>query len=400
MNGLDNNLFDCNFEYKKIVLGEIGKVCMCKRIMKNQTSSSGDIPFYKIGTFGRKADAFISRDLFNEYKRKYSYPKKGDILISCSGTIGRTVVFDGEDSYFQDSNIVWIDNDETIVLNSYLKYVYQLNPFHISTGGTISRLYNEGIEKAIIYVPPIKVQREIVKVLDEFSKAINELKAQLSEEFVARKKQYDYYRDSLFKLECERKKLSDVCLSIRDGMHNLPQTSGDGIYPILSAQNINEGVISYDAKRYVDEDIFRMENKRTNVQIGDVFLTIVATIGRTAVVKDNNKVLLQRSVCVLKPRQELNPFFLKYWLDTTEMQTLMVEKAHGSAQIGLYLNQVADIVIPVPPIETQNKIANDIRNFEMAQKEILQKLNDEICFRESQYAYYRGKLLLPEELKA
>ena len=96
--------------------------------MKDQTSAVGDVPFFKIGTFGKEPDAYISRELFEEYRKKYSYPKKGEILISCSGTIGRTVVFDGNDAYFQDSNIVWIKNDESIVLNRYLYLLSHL--FH------------------------------------------------------------------------------------------------------------------------------------------------------------------------------------------------------------------------------------------------------------------------------
>ncbi|HAP0270859.1 TPA: restriction endonuclease subunit S, partial [Escherichia coli] len=76
-------------------LGEIGEVRMCKRILKSQTSSEGEIPFYKIGTFGKEPDSYISRKLFNEFKEKYSYPKVGEVLISASGTIGRTVIFDG-----------------------------------------------------------------------------------------------------------------------------------------------------------------------------------------------------------------------------------------------------------------------------------------------------------------
>ena len=82
---------------------------MNKRIFKEQTTTKGDIPFYKIGTFGSDADSFISRDLFEEYKNKYPYPNIGDILISASGSIGRTVVYNGEDAYYQDSNIVWQD---------------------------------------------------------------------------------------------------------------------------------------------------------------------------------------------------------------------------------------------------------------------------------------------------
>ena len=108
-------------------LGEIGSGSMCRRIFKEQTSENGEIPFYKIGTFGGEADAFISRELFEEYKAKYQYPKKGDILISASGSIGRTVVFTGKNEYFQDSNIVWLNHDKHLD-NSFLKcfYVYLL----------------------------------------------------------------------------------------------------------------------------------------------------------------------------------------------------------------------------------------------------------------------------------
>ena len=107
-------------------LGEVGDVCMCKRIMKDQTTTNGEIPFFKIGTFGGQADAYISRELYENYKARFSFPKKGEILISASGTIGRAVVFDGEDAYFQDSNIVWIANNEEFVTNRYLYYFYQI----------------------------------------------------------------------------------------------------------------------------------------------------------------------------------------------------------------------------------------------------------------------------------
>ena len=99
---------------------------MCKRIFNHQTSETGDIPFYKIGTFGKEADAYIPIDLFLEFKEKYPYPKKGEILMSASGTIGRTVVFDGSEAYFQDSNIVWIENNEELITNAFLFYVYQV----------------------------------------------------------------------------------------------------------------------------------------------------------------------------------------------------------------------------------------------------------------------------------
>ena len=182
---------------KVIELGDVGPVRMCKRILKNQTASSGDIPFYKIGTFGKKPDAYISNELFQEYKQKYSYPKKGDILISASGTIGRTVIFDGENSYFQDSNIVWIDNDETLVLNKYLYHFYKIAKWGIAEGGTIQRLYNDNLKKVKISIPPLKEQQRIVSILDKFETLSNSITEGLPLAIEQSQKRYEYYRELL-----------------------------------------------------------------------------------------------------------------------------------------------------------------------------------------------------------
>lgn len=182
---------------EELILGDIGKISMCKRILKNQTISEGDIPFYKIGTFGKKADAYISRDLFEEYKGKYSYSKKGEILLSASGTIGRTIIFNGEDSYYQDSNIVWLSHDEDKILNSYLYYCYQIINWNPSTGGTIKRLYNYNLININIVVPPIHVQQHVVSILDKFDILVNDIKEGLPKEIEQRKKQYEYWRSVL-----------------------------------------------------------------------------------------------------------------------------------------------------------------------------------------------------------
>ena len=177
-------------------LGEIGEVCMCKRIMKNQTNAEGCIPFYKIGTFGKKADAFISEELYEEYKQKYSFPRKGEVLISAAGTIGRAVIYDGEPAYFQDSNIVWIANDESLVLNKYLYYFYSVADWRLE-GGTIKRLYNNNLKAVKIPIPPLSTQRRIVSILDRFESLVNDITTGLPAEIAARRQQYEYYRDQL-----------------------------------------------------------------------------------------------------------------------------------------------------------------------------------------------------------
>ena len=150
--------FTDDWEQRKF--GDLGSVAMCKRIFKEQTSAEGEVPFYKIGTFGGMPDAFISRELFDEYKSKYQYPEIGDMLISASGTIGRIVEYTGEDAYFQDSNIVWFKHDDRIE-NSFLKCIYNTVKWDGIEGSTIKRLYNDNFLKTSFAVPAVSEQEKI-----------------------------------------------------------------------------------------------------------------------------------------------------------------------------------------------------------------------------------------------
>ena len=157
-------------EWKKYELGQLGNVAMNRRIFKDQTTNKGEIPFYKIGTFGGEPDAFISRELFEKYKIKYPYPKIGDILISASGSIGRTIEYKGKDEYFQDSNIVWLNHDERLI-NSFLKQFYEIVNWQGIEGSTIKRLYNKNILLTEISLPTKKEQTQI----GEFFKKLDTL---------------------------------------------------------------------------------------------------------------------------------------------------------------------------------------------------------------------------------
>ena len=186
-------------------MSEIGDICMCKRIMKEQTNTISGVPFYKIGTFGKSADAYISRELYEDYKNRFSFPIKGEVLISASGTIGRSVIYDGKDAYFQDSNIVWIHNDETKVLNKYLYHYYQIIEWNVE-GGTIKRLYNSNLAKTKIAVPSLPEQELIVNILDKFENLTTDLQTGLPAEMAAVQEQYEYYRNKL--LSFPRTKIS------------------------------------------------------------------------------------------------------------------------------------------------------------------------------------------------
>ncbi|MDG3060942.1 restriction endonuclease subunit S [Lacticaseibacillus sp. BCRC 81376] len=180
------HLFDQSMRFKgysdpweKRKLGDLGQVAMNKRIYKDQTSSTGDVPFYKIGTFGKEADSFISRELFEKYKKMYPFPEAGDILISASGSIGRKLVYDGEDAYFQDSNIIWIKHDERLA-NSFLNQFLSIVHWNGTEGTTIKRLYNKNVLTTKINIPSRKEQDTIGSCLTIFDNLIAATQSKLS----------------------------------------------------------------------------------------------------------------------------------------------------------------------------------------------------------------------------
>jgi type I restriction enzyme S subunit len=150
--------------WKERKFGELGTIEMCKRIFKDQTTDDGEIPFYKIGTFGGRPNAYISREIFERYKRLYPYPTKGDILISTSGSIGRVVEYTGQEAYYQDSNIVWLNHND-LISNSFLKYLYKTVNWNGVEGSTIKRLYNNNILKTKIRIPSSCEQEKIGGIL-------------------------------------------------------------------------------------------------------------------------------------------------------------------------------------------------------------------------------------------
>ena len=248
-------------------LGEVGSVSMCRRIFKEQTSESGDIPFYKIGTFGGEADAFISKELFEEYKAKYPYPKKGDILISASGSIGRTVEFTGGNEYFQDSNIVWLNHDEHLD-NSFLKCFYSVVKWAGIEGSTIKRLYNNNILNTVITLPSVAEQQKIGQYFSTLDRLITlhqrkldhvkDLKKSMLQKMFPKNGQlYPEVRFPEFTDAWEQRKVSEMFRVTRGYVLAATQTETERTdekpYPVYSSQTKDKGLMGY-YKDYLYED--------------------------------------------------------------------------------------------------------------------------------------------------
>jgi type I restriction enzyme S subunit len=130
---------------------------------------------------------------------------------------------------------------------------------------------------------------------------------------------------------------------------------------MLSARNVEQGRIVFDDFRFISNDAFVSENARTRITPGDVLLTIVGTIGRSAVVPEGlGPFALQRSVAVLAPKPDLLPKFLSYQLQSPRIQRHFETNARGTAQKGVYLKTLGETPIIVPRIGEQHEIVAEI----------------------------------------
>ena len=426
---------------ERIPLGDIGSICMCKRILKSQTNTVGGVPFYKIGTFGKKADSYISQETFDEYRLKYNFPKKGDVLISAAGTIGRTVVYDGEPAYFQDSNIVWIDNDESVVLNSYLRYCYELKPWKVSSGGTIQRLYNDNIAKAVITVPPLDVQSRIVNVLDNFEKICSDLNIGLPAEIEARQKQYEYYRDKLLTFAetgntilsraeqsraeqsraeqsraliklvqyvygCVWLELGDVIVSLNTGLNPrkfFKLNTEDATNYYITIREMKDGkIVPSEKTDRMNDEARKLCNNRSNLEVGDVLFSGTGTIGETAVIeKEPSNWNIKEGVYAIKPNQTMiQPMYLRYILMTDFIKKEYMKKAAGGTVQSVPMGELKKIRIPVPSLQEQNRIVGVLKQLDDLCNDLTSGLPAEIEARQKQYEYYRDKLLTFKEVAA
>ncbi|HHJ4541087.1 TPA: restriction endonuclease subunit S [Citrobacter freundii] len=154
--------------------------------------------------------------------------------------------------------------------------------------------------------------------------------------------------------------IGDLCKKVTDGSHNPPKASEIGL-PMISAKNINNGSIIFsETHRIISEAEFWEENKRTNIESGDVLLTIVGTLGRTALVpQDFTPFTLQRSVAVLST-SELEPSYFRYALENRDFQIQIHENSKGTAQKGIYLNALKKLTINIAPKDEQKIIAEKL----------------------------------------
>ena len=351
--------FDDAWEQRKFK--DVGTVSMCKRIFKEETSEEGDIPFFKIGTFGGIPDAFISRELFDEYKSKYSYPEPGDILLSASGTIGRIVEYEGEEAYFQDSNIVWLSHDKSVD-NKFLKVLYSIVKWDGIEGSTIKRLYNDNFLKTQFMLPSIEEQKKIGSFFEQLDNLITLHQRQCE----ALKKQKRFFLQNMFPKEgeseprirfngftepWEQRKFKDF--TKQTGIRNKENldlepysiTNETGFVPQKDAHDEFGYMKNTDRSAYsiVSPNSFAYNPARINV-------------GSIGYYKGDKNVIVSSLYEVFQTDKDIDDSFLWIWFKSSNFFNWINKLQEGSVRQYFYYDKLCECKLPVPSLKEQEKI--------------------------------------------
>lgn len=343
-------------DWAPMQLRDIGYIQMCRRIFQSQTKTYGAIPFYKISTFGGKADAYISQELYEKYKLLYPYPEKGDVLISAAGTIGKTVIFDGKDSYFQDSNIVWLKVDKEVIDRKFLWWFYRSFPWDALEGTTIQRLYNSIILDTEIHLPEKPEQEEIARTLSLFDTYIDDLAELIEkkkgirdgalEDLITKKTRLDGYADDWTPVTFNQV----IIPKARIGWQGLKKHEylRSGYSYLIGGTDFSNGTVSLNNISYVSKERYDMD---TNIQVSknDVLVTKDSTIGKVAIVPELNKpATLNSGVFVFRTNSRLVPAFLFRVLQSSVFREFIDTLSAGSTIKHLYQKDLKKFEFEIP----------------------------------------------------
>ena len=367
-------------EYK--LLAEVVSIERGKRVVREQLSESGGYPVYQnsLTPLG--------------YHTENNYPAGSTFIIvaGAAGEIGySTVDFWAADDCF---SLVCPD----YLLNRYIYHVV-MNQRATLQGqvrkASIPRLPRSAIDKLVVPVPPVEVQSEIICILDAFFEKTNELSNSLEAERVARRKQYEYYRDKLltFDVATERKQLGEL-FDIVDYRGKTPAKTDSGVF-LVTAKNIRKGYIDYEtSKEYISLEDYDEAMHRGKPKIGDLLFTTEAPCGNVALV-DREDIALAQRVIKYRPKNKsiISTRYAKHYLLGAEFQKRLEKASTGETVKGIKGSKLHQMDIPVPSIEVQLRVADVLDNFESFCTSINIELPSEIDARAKQYEYYRDLLL-------
>ena len=256
---------------------------------------------------------------------------------------------------------------------------------------SIPRLPRAVIDKLKIPLPPLEVQREIVRILDAFT----ELTAELTAELDARKKQYEYYSATILNFEddVEYKSLIDVA-DIYDSLHQTPCYSETG-FSMIRVQDINGGYINPDNTLKVSTEDYLKFTQKYQPRTNDIVVSRVGSYGRFSIIP-SDFCCLGQNVALIHPK--INPKYLYYILNSAKTQSWIANRVKGSNQKSLSLADIKRLPIPIISRVEQERIVSIFDRFDKLCNDITSGIPAEIEARRKQYEHYRDRLLTFKEL--
>lgn len=246
-------------------------------------------------------------------------------------------------------------------------------------------------------VPPLPVQREIVRILDNFTELTEGLNRELAAELTARKKQYAYYRDKLLtpRTDYRHGKIIDMLKQpITDGPHTTPELMEDGI-PFLSVEAVFDGKIHFEKRRGNITPEFDAECcKKYKPQKHDIFMVKSgSTTGKVGYVDTDERFNIWSPLAAMRVNSENSSRYLFHLLQSKMVQQQVVAKASHGSQPNLSMRALEQFDVAIPPLDIQLRLANVLDNFDAICTDLSSGLPAEIEARQKQYEYYRDKLL-------
>ncbi len=262
-------------------------------------------------------------------------------------------------------------NDKNQLLIDFFRYIYPTKEFKsklelISPGGAgRNRVLKKGdFLKLFFYIPSLPEQQKIASFLIQVDTKLTQLKQKKSllEQYKKGVMQKIFSQAIRFKDEdgnefpkWEKKKLGVVC-DVRDGTHDSPKYVDDG-FPFITSKNLlKDGTIDFVNVSFITEDVYNKVNQRSKVNINDILFGMIGTIGNPVLVKSDGFAI--KNVALIKEKKEMKNFFLIHFLKGDAINQQFFEQNTGGTQKFLSLSIVRDLMIEVPCIDEQIKIAN------------------------------------------
>lgn len=297
--------------------------------------------------------------------------------------------------------------DGVKVLKADLKAIVPRFLFHCMSSIPIVKDYARHwskMKKEIIPIPPLPVQSEIVRILDNFIELTTELTTELAAELTARKKQYEYYRDELlaFNNNVPTVILGDIATVTKLAGFEFTKYvtySDKGNIIALRGLNVKNGKLDLHDVKYVDKSDFS-KLTRSKLHVGDMLFTYVGTIGQVALISEEDKYYLAPNVALIRSNSnKLFPEFMKYYFQSNQFFNTQIKRLlQSSSMKNIPMEKIRKFELPIPPITEQKRIVELLDQFDALCNDISSGLPAEIAARQKQYEYYRDKLLTFKEL--